>query len=895
MFHFFTSSLVRRINAIILSIISIGLVVFAVWVAWSNFQKIVTELSEKANNTLQLAKISLQEPIWNLNQTALEDIRDSIMLDKDMMGVQIKDESGEILTDQIRSKKPDATFASLENQPGNSYTGMDIIKEDDKIGSVHIIISNRKALADVRETSIVIFLFTMALLALLFMVITAIGKKFLQTPIKALESSAISLAEGNFDIHINTGRPDELGTLAKCFAEMRQSIQRKMKDLENLNDTSEELASMKDEIPAYVRVLESIGGKIEASRSSVYLLDDKGMLNFFCYHSNLNEEANTEPPSFKVGQGIIGQVAEQGTHFYVEDTSKNEHYFATSENDTPRALLSTPLYESGKIIGVMNFTSPVGQIKVDISDKGFYETLQRITSVTIKNIRSVKLIEEHNRTLEQKIEARTKDIRDLMDNTGQGFMSFASDYLVNKEYSKACLSFFDEAISGKNVLDLIYEKGTDKSISEIKELFQMVFDGMGDLDLFAEMLPSEVESGSKILSVEYKSIQSNKGQRIMLILTDITTEKALEKQIASDEERNAIIIKVALDKDGFVQFLQELDGLIANIYAEYDLAPDKVDITALFRYYHTVKGGSASYGLKHVAKKAHEIESSLEAFRTGGETLSVESIAELSKNTKELQEKILAVLSDLSEIIPPEDRQTDERFYRIASSKIDRLESFMLDKIGRDLLNRIKAEIDLLCSQPIGPVLKKYASAAQELATRLGKEVEIQVTGGELEISHAKLDSVISNLIHLIRNCVDHGLESPDIRQMLGKEETGHVNIQAVKEDEILKIIISDDGAGIDGENLGLIAIKKGLLTEEQVAEMTLQDKVCIIFMPGFSSKEQVTDVSGRGVGMDALGAALSDLGGRIDVDTELDVGSTFNLVIPHFMASKSEETETVN
>lgn len=493
----------------------------------------------------------------------------------------------------------------------------------------------------------------------------------------------------------------------------------------------------------------------------------------------------------------------------------------------------------------------------------------------------MKRVQDMNEILEAKVKERTAAIRDLMDNTGQGFLSFGQDYKVHQEYSKACKMFLGGTIADKDALQLLF---AEKSES-VREMLNLVFGGTGELHLFEDMLPDEINVKNRTLSIGYRWIVSEDGEtknKMMVILTDVTRQKALEAQLKSDEERNRMIIKIAVDREGFLEFLAEIENLFQQVFEVLEQQPNQIDPNELFRYYHTIKGGSAGYALQQVSTKAHAIESNLEEYRGGTEKISPETRGFLTEETKELHQTLKETLDSLKGLLlSDEDLKSGEKVYKIKDSKIGRFEELVREAAGMVKKDLLIDWIQTLKNEPIMPLFKKYASNAEQLAEKLNKNIKVELKGENTEIAHEKFQSLFSVLIHLVRNSVDHGLETSDIRQMLGKAEQGTLTLEAIKEEGLLKLYIIDDGGGIDGENLKSIATSKGIITEEEAEKMSEEEAIQLIFAPGFSSKEQVSDISGRGVGMDAVRAAVEDLNGKIYVKTVLDEGSTFELVLP--------------
>lgn len=186
---------------------------------------------------------------------------------------------------------------------------------------------------------------------------------------------------------------------------------------------------------------------------------------------------------------------------------------------------------------------------------------------------------------------------------------------------------------------------------------------------------------------------------------------------------------------------------------------------------------------------------------------------------------------------------------------------------------------------PVEKVFKKFPRIVRNLARDLGKEVDLQLSGEETELDRSVVDEIGDPLIHLIRNAMDHGLETPDERLAAGKPRCGNLLLAAAHEGNQIIISIKDDGKGLDPEKIGRKALEKGLVTEEQLAGMMQREILDLIFLPGFSTKEKASDLSGRGVGMDVVRTNIKKLNGIIDIKSELGKGSEFILKLPLTLA----------
>jgi two-component system chemotaxis sensor kinase CheA len=211
-------------------------------------------------------------------------------------------------------------------------------------------------------------------------------------------------------------------------------------------------------------------------------------------------------------------------------------------------------------------------------------------------------------------------------------------------------------------------------------------------------------------------------------------------------------------------------------------------------------------------------------------------------------------------------------------------------------LDQAVSQLDLLVSdlqnsvmktrmQPIGRLFQKYPRIARDLARQLGKDVELVLSGEETEVDKTMIEDLADPLIHLIRNAVDHGVELPADRQACGKPVKSLVRLEARQEGDHIVLIIADDGKGMSPERIRAKAVEKGLISEEEANTLDERQSLNLIFLPGFSTMAQVSDVSGRGVGMDVVKTNIQKLNGSVEIRSEPGKGSVFLISLPLTLA----------
>ncbi|MCW4003127.1 MAG: chemotaxis protein CheA [Candidatus Bathyarchaeota archaeon] len=204
-------------------------------------------------------------------------------------------------------------------------------------------------------------------------------------------------------------------------------------------------------------------------------------------------------------------------------------------------------------------------------------------------------------------------------------------------------------------------------------------------------------------------------------------------------------------------------------------------------------------------------------------------------------------------------------------------------------IDRLTADLQDLVMQvrmvPVSQVFDRFPRLVRDLSLKKGKKIDIALEGREIEIDRTVLDEIGEPLIHLLRNSVDHGIETPEERKSAGKVETGKILLSAQRNGNQVIISVEDDGAGIDPEKIKASAVKKGFATQAELDKMTREQLINLIFLPGFSTAKEVTETSGRGVGMDVVKTKISALGGNVHIDSQIGKGTKTTIKLPITLA----------
>ena len=276
------------------------------------------------------------------------------------------------------------------------------------------------------------------------------------------------------------------------------------------------------------------------------------------------------------------------------------------------------------------------------------------------------------------------------------------------------------------------------------------------------------------------------------------------------------------------------------------------------------------------AQKAPAAKAATKAPGAGEKIVQKQTIRVDTERLDELINLVGELIINRSRFMQISDKITD-------SSSIQELKAEIEDATSE--LERISDQMQMKMMQtrmvPVGTIFSKFPRMVRDLANSLHKNIHLEIIGENTEIDKTVIEHLAEPLTHLIRNSVDHGVESPDEREKKGKNREGHVILKAYQEGSNIYIEVEDDGNGLNIEGIKNKALENGIVTPAQLVGMPAQEIYDFIFAPGFSTKKEISSVSGRGVGMDVVKTELVKMRGRIDISTKLGEGTKFTIVLP--------------
>jgi HPt (histidine-containing phosphotransfer) domain-containing protein len=448
------------------------------------------------------------------------------------------------------------------------------------------------------------------------------------------------------------------------------------------------------------------------------------------------------------------------------------------------------------------------------------------------------------------IESANTDLRIILDNTGQGFLSLDAEGRVIGERSAVIEAWLPDCRTGVRFSELLKRLDPDVA-SRFESEWSQVEAGFLPLEVCLEQLPKLVLAGDSSLSLAYRAVlaQGETVEKFVVIISDISAEVARKEAEVRQRDLLEAFERILRDPDSFGVFLKSARRDVS------DIGQGTLVGGELRRCLHTLKGNSAMMGLSALARVCHDLEDELEQEAA----LGVAGLRALEREFQVAEARLLPFVARHTSDLDLRREEHDE-FVRSLRSR----------KPHHELLQQAKSWTD----RRVARDLARLAEYGETLASRLGKgEIRLEVSGGDLRMPPAYAD-FWDVAVHVVRNAVDHGLEPPALRDERGKGP-GRLHLKAHEIDGRVVVEIGDDGRGIDWGRIEAVARERGLPHE------SAHDLLEALLSDGFSTSATVTEISGRGVGMGSVRKVCANLGIVIDVQSSEGAGATFRFAFP--------------
>jgi two-component system chemotaxis sensor kinase CheA len=543
--------------------------------------------------------------------------------------------------------------------------------------------------------------------------------------------------------------------------------------------------------------------------------------------------------------------------------------------------------------GVLGFTVSMLYVASNIFANTFVENKRLVHDLKIMNDNLEELVAQRTLQLRQK----TNDIQTMLQNMPQGILTVVDGGLIHPEYSAYLEQIFEtQAIAGKNMMELVFSKSNLGSdiLSQVEAVAgACIGEDKMNFEFNTHLMVTEFDKtmpNGKVKSLELSwspiCNEDDICEKLMLCVRDVTELKALAAEAGQQKRELEMIGQVlAVNQEKFHQFVDSSMQFIdenKNIIEKTD-AKDQETIGLLFRNMHTIKGNARTFGLLQLTNVVHETEQTYDNMRKN---------ADVAWDKAHLLEQLKETFSALQEYAKvnevklgrkgPGRRGGVDKFLMVQKdhieSLIDTLErpDAKSEAVKDDLFRRVLSTLKQIGTEKIGDILAGVTDSLPSLAKELGKEAPVVVIHDEGIVVRNQIADLLKNtFMHLLRNSMDHGIETAEKRVAQGKAPAGKIELDLSVSDGKLWLKLHDDGKGLALGHIRRKAIESGLITEDQ--QVPQQQLAQMIFASGFSTAAAVTEVSGRGVGMDAVKGFIEREGGSIELRlTGPDTGGDF-------------------
>lgn len=457
--------------------------------------------------------------------------------------------------------------------------------------------------------------------------------------------------------------------------------------------------------------------------------------------------------------------------------------------------------------------------------------------------------------LEKVVEKRTREVHEILDNVSSGFLIALPDEGVLPNYSRSCVRIFGREDLEKCKLGELLGL-PERQHLHFSACYAQVFEDVLPPEVALGQVPSEFTRGDKSYRIQGAPILDAAGlvTKVFFTITDTTELREAETQNAL----RLALLEIVRQKEAFREFLFET----AHAFAQARANPTQHTLRSVL---HTIKGNLGCYGLHDLASLIHTLEDATE--------LSLRDVDRVESTLRRF-------LTTHHAFIGLEYPETT----RVARAvELERLRPFLV-RLGaldsaRDRKQAIAEFTAKLEWVPARALLAPLAGVVERVSARLDKLADLEIEGGEILVDPEWTSPVFSNLVHLVRNSLDHGIELPHERG--AKPPRGRLHVRCTEDEAAWRVELSDDGRGIDVEAVSLVAVAKGRITPERLAALSPEQRLELVFAEGVSTKDSASLVSGRGVGAGALLDGIRAVGGQVHIRSTPGQGTTFELIIP--------------
>lgn len=482
--------------------------------------------------------------------------------------------------------------------------------------------------------------------------------------------------------------------------------------------------------------------------------------------------------------------------------------------------------------------------------------------------------------------SRSADIENLLNNAGQGFLTFKEDLLVDEEYSLECVRIFEEEIKNKKFPEILFSSIEQREYMQIMLLKILQKKDESLRDIYIPLLPSEVVINGKHISLNYKVIDKTKGKdckSFMVILTDVTAEKSLENKIEEERKILKMVVNAFTNHDEFMVSLKDYHkfcstGITELLESRQSL---KEIVYEIFRIVHTFKGNFSQMEMVNIVKRLHDFETSLFNLKDNLNGMTSDDFKKYLSDFNMI-EWLNMDINILNGILGDQFFKKEKVIF-VDQAKLIEIEKKITSLPPSDVSKLLLSDVKKLRLLPFSDLLKSYSDYVIKISKSFQKPLNpLVIEGEDVFVDVEKYHNFTRTLVHVFRNSIDHGIEPTDERIRNGKNEYGNIKCSVKCINRHIHLSISDDGKGLDLDRIRELAINKGIYDKKTAFTAHDSEIIALIFKEEITTKKNVTEYSGRGIGLTAVIKELKKIGGTVEVATKAGKGTEFSFLLPY-------------
>lgn len=517
-----------------------------------------------------------------------------------------------------------------------------------------------------------------------------------------------------------------------------------------------------------------------------------------------------------------------------------------------------------------------------------------------------RTVKEYTERLEEMVAEKIQEIKDILDNIEQGLFTVDLQGKVNPDYALSTNHILDVPDTGKATLAELLRLDATQAADWLdwldmvtKRHTAMRWDKLVRLCPIRELRLPDGAAGDRIILVGYQKMfdRQQRLHKLMILVQDVTDARRVERMIKEEKERHDNEVKAILGivkHSAFIpDFLAEVEARLRAISGAAHRAPGeqppaRAELTAaMARDLHTLKGTAATYGFEALSAQARDAETALEELRRPDHPPVSDEWAGLVRRIG-LMETTLAGIRTLVKSLSGAGAEATLTIPEERVRSLKAMAAALADGgavPGSEAWSRLAQACRAIDYVRLDRLTDRYKGMLARVGERLGKRLEFRAEPAQLEAPPALFAALDEPLVHLMRNAADHGIEMEATRLLHGKPGPGHITLSVRRDGGEWEIAVADDGHGIDGEALARKAVAKGLLAASTAAALDDDGRKALIFLAGLSSRDESTEISGMGVGMDAVAAWARSAGGSVGVASQQGQGTRITLRVPRAYA----------